>query len=186
LLTATKMRKDLIEVIEFPEGSAELIDGKIKISGKEGAIMERIIPGLFPKIDGKKITIEVKKSTKNEKKLLKSFAAHIKKAIKGVNKKYIYKMQICFVHFPVTVTYDSSKRELTIKNFLGETKPRVARILPNVDLKIEGDKIILESIDKDAVGQSAANIEITTKIRSRDRRIFQDGIWITEKDGKSI
>jgi len=55
------MRKDLIEVIEFPEGSAELIDGKIKISGKEGAIMERIIPGLFPKIDGKKITIEEKK-----------------------------------------------------------------------------------------------------------------------------
>lgn len=84
------------------------------------------------------------------------------------------------------MTYNEQKREILIKNFLGETKPRIAKVLPNVDVMIEGDKIILSSADKDTVGQSAANIETSTKIRGRDRRIFQDGIWITEKSGVAI
>lgn len=187
MLTAIKMKKDLTEVIELPEGiDIEMINGMIKLKGKAGEISQKIPPILPLKITDRKIEITVKNSTKKEKKMLKSFVAHIKKTIKGVNEKYVYKLQICFVHFPVTISYDEHKREILIKNFLGETKPRTAKILPNVDVKIEGDKIILSSVDKDIAGQSAANLEVATKIRGRDRRIFQDGIWITEKGGVPI
>jgi large subunit ribosomal protein L6 len=181
------MKKDLTEVIEFPEGiDVEMANNMIKLKGKAGEISQKIPPVLPIKITGRKLEISVKNSTKKEKKILKSFVAHIKKTIKGVNEKYVYKLQVCFVHFPVTISYDEQKREILIKNFLGETKPRIAKILPNVDLKIEGDKIILSSANKDVVGQSAANLETATKIRGRDRRIFQDGIWITEKGGIPI
>ena len=187
LLTAIKMKRDLTEIIEIPEGiNAEIANKMIKIKGKIGEISQKIPPVLPIKISEGKIEIAVKNSTKKEKKILKSFVAHIKKTMKGVNEKYVYKLQICFVHFPVTVTYDEQKREILIKNFLGEAKPRIAKVLPNVDVKIEGDKIILSSADKDIAGQSAANIETATKIRGRDRRIFQDGIWITEKCGRAI
>ena len=70
---------------------------------------------------------------------------------------------------------------LIILNFLGEKIPRKAIILPDVKVSVNGDIIIVESSNLENAGQTAANIEIATKIRNRDRRIFQDGIYIIEK-----
>ncbi|HLY77451.1 MAG TPA: 50S ribosomal protein L6, partial [Thermoplasmata archaeon] len=41
--------------------------------------------------------------------------------------------------------------------------------------------VILTGPDIERVGQSAANIEQTTKIRDYDPRVFQDGVYIVEK-----
>ncbi len=41
--------------------------------------------------------------------------------------------------------------------------------------------MILSGPDIERVGQSAANIERTTKIRDYDPRVFQDGIYIVDK-----
>ncbi|HOV66806.1 MAG TPA: 50S ribosomal protein L6, partial [Methanoregulaceae archaeon] len=43
------------------------------------------------------------------------------------------------------------------------------------------DAVTLSGIDKEKVGNSAANIEHATRIRNRDPRVFQDGIYIVER-----
>jgi large subunit ribosomal protein L6 len=50
-----------------------------------------------------------------------------------------------------------------------------------VTIKIGNDEILLTGIDKELLGTTFANIEHATKIRNRDPRVFQDGIYIVER-----
>jgi large subunit ribosomal protein L6 len=76
--------------------------------------------------------------------------------------------------------------EFIVKNFFGEKIPRIIKIKEGADVKVEGDIINVESPNKEIAGQVAADIEHLTKRANYDSRVFQDGIWITEKAGKKI
>ncbi len=95
-----------------------------------------------------------------------------------------YQLKICFSHFPITV--DIKDKEVSIKNFLGEKIPRTTKILEGVDVEIDGQIIKVTSVDKELAGQVAANFESVTKIRKKDRRIFQDGIFMINKAGRQL
>lgn len=110
--------------------------------------------------------------------------AHINNMIKGVTEGFTYKLKIRYAHFPMKVSVKGN--EVIIENFLGEKHPRRARIMEGVTVKISGEDVIVTGIDKEKVGQTAANIEQATRIKGRDPRVFQDGIYIVEKAGKAI
>jgi len=178
--------KDIQEKIIIPEGIEISLENNIlKIKGPNGENQRKL---LNPKIKISKkenyILLESKKPTKREKTVLNTFKAHIKNLIKGVNEKFSYSIKICSGHFPINVSLENNL--LVIKNFFGEKKSRKAKILNGVEAKIKGNIINLESIDKEKVGQTASNIEQATRRCGFDRRIYQDGCWIIEKDGKKI
>ena len=173
------MKKDIQEVIEIPEGvKVEIEGGRIRIS-KGDAVLEKKLE-YTGRVDGNKIILEKEKASKKDKKLIKSTFAHITNLLSGLDKKYTYKLQICSVHFPMNVSV--KENELIIKNFLGEVKERKAKILAGVNVKIDKEVIIIESNDKEKAGQTAANMEKATRICNRDKRVFQDGIYIIEKE----
>ena len=162
------------------EGNKLIIEkGNEKIERKMGSVVTA-------EVLGDKIILKTKKSNKLERRTLGSLAAHIKNAIKGLSEPFQYKLQVASVHFPITLTHDKTNHELVVKNFLGEKKDRKIKIVPGVNVKINKDLIELECFDIEKAGQTAANIEKGTKVRNRDRRIFQDGIFITEKPGRSF
>ena len=53
--------------------------------------------------------------------------------------------------------------------------------MPDVDVKTKGDQVLVSGINKEHVGQTAVNIELATKIKGYDPRVFQDGIYIVRK-----
>jgi len=135
-------------------------------------------------ISNGKITFRTAKPDKRARKVVMAYMAHLRNLFTGLESKYTYKLETCNVHFPMTLKQD--KNLLMINNFLGEKTPRKAVILSGVDVQLKGTQITLTSHDKEAVGQTAANIEKATKVRNRDRRVFQDGIYIVEKAGVAI
>ena len=182
-----KARKDLREEIKIPEGiNASLEGNKLIMKNENGEVQRKINPILDVKLAEGKIILEFKKATKKEKKILKTHAAHIKNMANGLTKKFKYTLQVVAVHFPINVKFDNDTNELIVKNFLGEKKDRRIKLISGVDVRVNKDIIELESVNIEKAGQTAANIEKGTRVRKKDRRIFQDGIFITQKPGRSF
>lgn len=180
------MHKELFKEIEIPDGvEAEIEGNSIIIKGKEGEVKKKFDTSklIFEKV-GDKIRIGNKKSTKREKKMMNTITKHINNMIRGVQEKFEYHLKICFSHFPITVEIKGN--DALIKNFLGEKIPRKMKILEGTEVKVDKEKITVRSADKELAGQTAANFEKATIISKRDRRVFQDGIFITNKSGKEI
>ncbi len=178
------MKKKFTDQTKIPEGiSCELSGSIIKCTkGSLNASREITNPLIKAKLDGDNLILSCEKGNKNEFKSIKSLIAHMENIFSGLEKPFVYRLEACNVHFPMTLKVESDK--LVISNFLGEKTPRFAKILPGVTVEAKGQKITISSVEKEAAGQTAANLEKATRIRNRDRRIFQDGIFITERPGE--
>ena len=102
----------------------------------------------------------------------------------GANEPHKYIMKICSGHFPMNVSV--AKNEFIVKNLLGEKVPRVLRLKEGANVRIEGDIVTIEAADKEIAGQVAADIKKLTRRGNYDTRVFQDGIYIINKDGKDV
>ena len=101
--------------------------------------------------------------------------------IKGVTEGFEYKMKTVFSHFPIKTSVDGN--EFIIQNFLGERSARRAKILEGVSVEVNGEDVTVQGTNKESVGQTVANIERTTKVKKRDVRVFQDGVYRVSKGG---
>jgi large subunit ribosomal protein L6 len=170
------------EEVKIPQDVQVTIEGKtVQMKGQKGTLSKTLShPNIDLTLTGNVIRISCSQSPRRkEKALIGTFKAHIKCMIKGVTQGYQCKMKTVFSHFPIKTTVEGNT--LVIQNFLGERFPRHAEILKDVKVEVKGETITLTAIDKEKVGQTAANIERATKVKNRDIRVFQDGIYIVER-----
>lgn len=175
------IRRNMKDIIQIPDGvKVELLGNILKISGKLGESKKQFIePDIKKEHHGNTIVLSTVKESRKVKRVIKTYKSIINSMITGVTKGYEYKMKIIFTHFPTTAKVDGNR--LKIENFLGERAPRFANIYPGVEIKINKQEIIVKGHDLNSVSQTAGNIEQTTRITGKDRRVFQDGIYIVEK-----
>lgn len=179
-------KKNLHQTIKIPEGVEIHVHGnEIKVKGPEGHVNKEVNLGdLDVEVSKGIFKIGHESASKKEKRMMNTISAHVKNMIKGVQKKYEYTLKVASSHFPMTVKAEG--RKVTIKNYYGERKERKTILPENVEIEINKDIIKIKSCDKELAGQASANLENVTKVANRDRRIFQDGIYITNKSGKEI
>ena len=176
----------IVKEIELPEGITALFDGTLLIIKGPKGETKRFIKkqSVAIKIDEDKIIMESGRATKKNKKLLGSLEAHARNMIKGILENHDYVLKICSGHFLMNVSVDGSK--LYVKNFLGEKVPRILKLKEGVNVKVDGSTIHITSTSKEIAGQVSADIEQLTRRPGYDTRVFQDGIYIINKDGKEL
>ena len=180
------MNKDLERITDIADSIEVSVSGKEFIAKGNGKELKRNfdIGKINASVKDNKVILTAKGATKREAKMMGTIAAHLKNMIKGLTEDFVYDLEVCSVHFPMNVKVEGNK--VIIKSFLGETTVREANVLDGVKVDVSGSKITVSSHDIEAAGQTAANLEKATRLTGRDRRIFQDGIFITKKPYRVI
>ncbi len=167
--------------IGIPEGVNVAIDNmNVSVSGPQGQVKRELwYPGITIKKVDSEIVVETQMQRREQLAMLGTFESHLKNMMNGVSKGYEYTMKVVYSHFPIQLKAEGN--QVLISNFLGEKKARKANILGNTKVEIKGDQVIISGINKEDVGQTAANIRTATKIKRFDPRVFQDGVYLVER-----
>lgn len=167
----------IVNIIESV--TVEQKDNTIIVKGGKGELKREFKhPRVKIKVNSV-VQVETKSKNRKDKAIVGTWVSHLKNMIWGVSKGYEYKLKIVYTHFPITVKVIDNHIEIT--NFMGEKGPRISKKKDDTEVNVDKDEITVSGIDKEKVGQTAANLELACRKKGKDLRIFQDGIYITEK-----
>lgn len=172
---------EVSETIQAPDDVEVNLEGrKIAVKGPRGTLVRDFsFAPVSIELRGKNIHIWAEWPRKKEASLVGTLHSHIQNMIIGVQKGFTYKLKIVFSHFPISAKLKD--KTVLIENFTGERNPRKAKIVGNVQVKIQGEDIFVQGINLEEVSQTAANIEQATKVKRKDPRIFLDGLYVYER-----
>ena len=167
-------------MVAIPEGVTVQVSGKkVTAKGPKGTVEREFnVKGLVLKLQGKEVTVGKEEGSKLESDILNAVSAHIKNMVLGAKDGYTKKMQVIYSHFPISIEAKGSV--LTVKNFLGEKRNREAKIIGATKIDVKGQNVTITGPNKEDVGQTVSNIKTATKIKRRDSRVFQDGLYTVE------
>jgi len=170
--------------IAIPEGVNVTMDGNVLlVKGPKGELSRNFAhPRVMVAISDDGVHVSCEFPRIRDKAMLGTFKAHVRNMIKGVTVGYTYGLKVVFSHFPMKVTVKGDKVE--VDNYMGGHAPRFANIIGDSKVKVSGADITVTGIDIEAVGQTAANLEKATRRLGFDKRVFEDGIYITHKSHK--
>ncbi|SRR5581483_3946103 len=158
------------------EGNVVAVKGKLGTVKKDFTKLPATIT-----VDGNKVTIKPYGKRKQDLAVTNTARSIISSMVKGVEKGYTYKLKIIFAHFPISVKVKG--KEVHIENFFGERAARVATIVgENTKVNIAGEDVVIQGPSLEDVSQTAANIELSTKIKDKDQRVFLDGLYVYSRE----
>ena len=174
---------EISKTIQVPDGVEVKVEGrKVTVNGAKGTLKRDFsyVPISIDSESDKAVRVWAEWPRKKEASLVGTIYSHIQNMITGVEKGFSYKLKIVFSHFPISVKVQD--KSVSIENFTGERRARIAKIIGDVKVKVESEDITVEGINLENVSQTAANIEQATKVKKKDPRVFLDGIYVYERN----
>ena len=167
--------------IEIPGGVTASLQGRmLSLKGKLGEASKNFDKiGVNITVEGNRVVISPFSKKKKDNVIINTVSSIVNNMVTGVTKGYTYRLKVVYAHFPITVK--TKGKQILVENFVGERSPRVADIVGDCKVAVEGDDVIVKGVSLEDVGQTAANVELATKIRRKDQRIFLDGLYIYHK-----
>ena len=180
---ATSTEQQITAEVEAPASVTIKKEGNlIQVKGPVGTVKKDFtkLPATVT-VQGNKITIKPYGTRKRDLAVTNTARSIIGGMIKGVEKGYTYKLKIIFAHFPISVKVKG--KEVHVENFFGERSARISRIIGDATkVSIVGEDVVIQGPSLEEVSQTAANIELSTRTKGKDQRVFLDGLYIYSKE----
>jgi large subunit ribosomal protein L6 len=147
------------QLIEIPSGvEVKITDDLIMVKGPKGELSEKIHPQVTIAVADGAVTVKVDDETnKFSRSLWGLFASLTKNMIIGVTEGYSKQLEINGVGFKATV----AGKKLTLN--VGFSHPVEFDIPDGIEIKVDGNNIDISGIDKQLVGEVAAQIRKVKK-----------------------
>ena len=174
---STKQIKKSTTEIQIPKDVKVNLKGSVlQVQGPLGKVYKNFkkIPVII-EINNNKILLKKTGERKKYLAILNTARSLIQTLCLGVVDGFTIKMKIVYSHFPITVNIEGKK--VLIKNFQGERAPRISMIRGNTTVVAKGDDVIITGPVLTDVSQTAANIQLKSKVKNKDHRVFLDGIY---------
>lgn len=162
-------------------GSAEVSvsGGTLSVKGAKGTLTKRVHPLVSIDVSPEGVKVAAKDSSRLAKALTGTFASHVKNMVAGVSAPYVKKLILEGVGYK----YEVRGKDLVLN--VGFSHPVTLPIPEDVAAKTEKNVLTLESINKESLGQFAANVRrIKPPEPYLGKGIRYDGEVIRRKQGK--
>ena len=166
--------------IVIPEKTEVTIsDRLLTVKGPLGSISKTVHSMVTVTVADGTVTVTPNNKSKLGRSLWGTFAAHIRNMIAGVHKKYEKKLELQGIGYRVEAQGKS------LKFSVGFSHPVLLPIPENVAVALDKNNMTVSGIDKDAVGQFAADIRSIKKPEPyKGKGIRYEGEYVRQKQGK--
>jgi large subunit ribosomal protein L6 len=166
--------------ITMPAGvEASFVDGVLTVKGGKGTLSYPMRADVAFTIEGSIITLLPTNEDKLARALFGTYAAIVRNMVTGVSQGFTRVMQIEGVGYRA----EAAGQKLTLN--LGFSHPVIMEVPAGITAVVEKNLITLTGIDKEALGQFAANIRKVRKPEPyKGKGIRYQGEHIIRKQGK--
>ena len=134
------------------KADVSVAQGVLTVKGPKGTLTKRVHPSVDISVDAGHVTISPKDRSRLAKALTGTFASHVKNMVQGVETPFVKKLILEGVGYRVEI----KGKDVVLTVGFSHTVPLT--IPEGVTATVEKNTIKIEGIDKESVGQFAANI----------------------------
>lgn len=165
----------------IPAGKTDVsvAGGMLTVKGAKGTLTKRVHPSVEIVVEGGNVSVAPKDRSRLAKALTGTYASHVKNMVQGVETPYVRKLILDGVGYKMEV----KGKEVVLTVGFSHTVPLT--IPEDVTAKAEKNVMTLESINKESVGQFAADIRrVKPPEPYLGKGIRYEGEVIRRKQGK--